>query len=138
MTKSIFRWIHAGRTTWKVGDMRIALRINLVLLILLGVSTGLVKLFSMEEEMALFRNVGFSDVLTMVFGAVQLMAGLALLHPKTRRVGAVVLIPTFVFATYALFAKGVMPFAPLSLLFIVMAGLVVRCPAGPQVAERSA
>lgn len=118
--------------------MRIALRVNLVLLTLLGISTGVVKLLSMDEEMALFRHVGFSSTATMLFGAVQLTAGLALLHPKTRRGGAAVLIPTFVFATYALFAKGVMPFAPLSLLFVAMAALVVRFPAGVQVSGRNA
>lgn len=123
---------------WNVLNMRITLRINLVLLTLLSISTGVVKLMSMDEEMALFRHVGFSDAATMLFGVVQLAAGLALVHPKTRRVGAAVLIPTFVFATYALFAMGVMPFAPLSLLFVVMAALVVRFPAGIQAPGRSA
>lgn len=119
--------------------MSIALRINFVLLTLLGISTGLVKLFSMEEEMVLFRHVGFSDGATMLFGALQLLAGLALVHSKTRRTGAVLLIPTFAFATYALFANGVMPFAPLSILFVLMAAVVVRFPAGvAQVTERSA
>ena len=103
--------------------MKVFLKINLGLLVLLGISTGLVKIFFMEEEMKLFRHIGWSDGLTVAFGVVQLVAGVMLIPKKTRKVGAGVLIPTFLIATYALFANSVYPFAPLSLLFIVMAGL---------------
>ncbi len=82
----------------------------------------------MPEEMQLFRNVGFTDAMTMVFGAAQLAAGVGLVHPKSRRSSALFLVPPFVVATYALFAADVMPFAPLSLGFIAMAAWVARTP----------
>lgn len=98
-------------------------KIALGLLTLLAVSTGAVKIAQLPEEMALFRHLGWSDGLTVAFGVVQLGAGVLLVPPRTRRLGAGVLIPTFLIATYALFANAVYPFAPLSLLFVAMAGL---------------
>lgn len=101
-------------------------RINLVLLILLSVSTGLVKIARMPEEMELFANIGFADWMTIAFGVVQLIAGLALVADRTRRVAAAVLIATFVIATSALFMNGIVVFGVASLLFLAMAALAMR------------
>ena len=59
-------------------------RINLALLCLLAVSTGMVKLFQMPAEMALFARIGFADWMTIGFGLVQIGAGLALLNQRAR------------------------------------------------------
>ncbi len=99
------------------------LRIDLVLLTLLGVGTGAVKLARMPEEMALFAKVGFSDPMTIAYGVVQIAFALLLVPKGTRRLGAALLIPTFAFATYALFVSAVHPFSVLSLLFIAMAAV---------------
>ncbi len=100
-----------------------ALWVNRVLLTLLSISTGAVKLAQMPEEMVLFRNLGMSDGATIAFGVVQLLGGLLLLPPKTTRIGAWVMVPTFVFATYALFANAMVPFGCASLLFVASAVL---------------
>ena len=103
--------------------MRALLWINRVLLTLLSIMTGVVKLAQMEAEMVIFRHVGFSDSLTMVFGGLQLLGGLLLIPAKTTRTGAWLMLPTFAFATYVLFANAMLLFGVFSILFIAMAAL---------------
>lgn len=101
-------------------------RINLVLLVVLSVATGLVKIFRMPEEMELYAGIGFADWMTIGFGVIQLAAGVALLSARTRKPAAGVLIATFVVATAALFASGIVAFGVASLLFIASAGWASR------------
>ncbi|MEZ4335524.1 MAG: DoxX family protein [Sandaracinaceae bacterium] len=103
--------------------MKVALWVNRVALTVLSLSTGAVKLAGMEEEMVLFRTIGFSDAMTVAFGVVQLVGGALLLPPRTTRIGAWVMVPTFLFATGVLFANGMIPFGVVSLLFPAMAVL---------------
>ncbi len=101
--------------------MRMALVVNRVLLVLLGVSTGAVKLAQMAEEMEILANAGIGTVPTMAFGAVQLVAALGVIPARTRRPAGVVLALTFVAATGVLFVNGLVAFGVFSLLFIAMA-----------------
>ena len=103
--------------------MKWALWINRVLLTLLSLSTGAVKLARMEAEMVIFREIGFSDALTIAFGVLQLVGGVLLIPNKTTQLGAWVMLPTFAFATVVLFVNGMIPFGVSSLLFIAMAAL---------------
>lgn len=108
----------------------IGLWINRVLLTGLSIMTGVVKLVKMDAEMEIFRNIGMSDGATIAFGVVQLLGGLLLIPPKTTRLGAWIMLPTFCFATYVLLANSMIPFGVSSLLFIVMALLhATRWPA---------
>lgn len=100
---------------------------NRVLLTLLSIMTAVVKLVRMEEEMVIFRNVGLSDGMIVVFGVAQLVGGLLLLAPNTTKLGAWLMLPTFVFATGVLFANHMVPFGVFSLLFIAMAALHGTC-----------
>lgn len=95
--------------------------INRVLLTLLSIMTGVVKLAQMQEEMQIFEQAGFSTAATMGFGLVQLIGGLLLIPNPTHRIGAVVMIPTFVVATGVLFVNGLVPFGLFSLSFIASA-----------------
>ncbi|MGH1343735.1 MAG: DoxX family protein [Nannocystales bacterium] len=104
---------------------------NRILLTALSVMTGAVKLAQMEEEMALFRTIGFSDGITMGFGALQLAGGLLLLRARTTKAGAWLMAPTFLFATGVLFANAMVPFGVASVLFIAMAVFhAMRWPTG--------
>ncbi len=98
--------------------------INLVLLILLSVSTGIVKVVGLQADVEIFARLGFSDGMTIAFGVVQAVAGVALLARRTRRAAAGVLAVTFVVATVGLFVSGIHPFSWISLGFIAMAGVV--------------
>lgn len=67
--------------------------------------------------MQLFRTIGFSDAMTVVFGVVQLIGAVLLVAPKTTRIGAVWMAVTFLFATGVLLANGMVLFGVASLLF---------------------
>lgn len=95
--------------------------VNKILLTLLGVSTGLVKVFGMQKEMELFRNAGFSNALTIAFGIVQVAATLLIWFPGLLKFGAAALAVSFVVATAVLFKNQMLPFGFISLLFIAMA-----------------
>jgi len=117
---------------------KIALLVDRVLLTLLGVSTGAVKIAGMEQEMLIFREAGFPDALTVAFGVLQLVAALLLIHPRTVRLGAAILIATFVVATGVLFVNGMVAFGIFSLLFIAMAAAQVAFPPDRAATSRAA
>jgi len=106
--------------------MKVLALVNRVLLLLLGVSTGTVKLVGLPEEMLIFRNAGFSDPAIVAFGVLQIAAALLLLRDATIRAGSAVLGLTFVIATGVLFVNHVNVFGVASLLFIAMAALAYR------------
>lgn len=100
--------------------MKIAKTILLVLLILLSIATGVTKLIQMPEEMELFRGAGFPDILTIVFGVVQVAGGLLLIPKNYRHLGARVMLATFCIATVVVFINEMMAFGFSSMLFILM------------------
>lgn len=101
--------------------MKIVRTLLLGILILLSLSTGLVKLFRMQEEMDLFQAVGWPMGLIIAFGVVQMIGGLLLILPVTRKYGAWIMIATFSIATIVLFLNGMVAFGLFSLLFIGLA-----------------
>ncbi|MBV6645687.1 MAG: DoxX family protein [Cyclobacteriaceae bacterium] len=108
--------------------MKILTKVNLVLLLLLSISTGAVKLNQMPEEMALFRGAGFSDSVTVFLGVIQLIGGLALIPAVSRKWGALLMSLTFLIATVVVFINGMIGFGLFSILFIIMAGWVYKNP----------
>lgn len=108
--------------------MKVILKVVLVLLIMLSISTGLVKLARMDEEMILFRNAGWSDVLIVLFGVVQLIGGLLLLPAKTRKNGALLMTFTYLIATIVVFMNEMWTFGVVSILFIAMAFIIYKRP----------
>ena len=124
--KPIQGWIVVARGRLHPDAMTRIAQINLLLLVLLSVSTGMVKIFQMPEEMALFAKMGFADWMTIAFGVLQAVLGLALIPHATRKLAATGLIATFIVATSALFVSGIVIFGVASLLFIAMAVLAMR------------
>ena len=108
--------------------MKVLLKVILVLLILLSISTGIVKLAKMEEEMILFRNAGWDDLLIIIFGAVQFLGGFMLLPYKTRKNGALLMSITYVIATIVVFINQMWVFGFVSILFIIMALVIYKSP----------
>lgn len=92
-----------------------------ILLLALGLSTGLVKVFGFEADMKIFAALGFPAAAARLVGAVQAIASLLLLLPAARAAGALILAATFVLASAAVFASRMIPFGIFSLLFIAMA-----------------
>ena len=92
-----------------------------MILVLLGLATGLVKVFGLEADVEIFANLGFSYGATVAFGVLQAVAAILTAFPKTRRYGAAILGISFVIATAGLFVSGMIVFGIFSLLFIAMA-----------------
>ncbi|MBX2873560.1 MAG: DoxX family protein [Saprospiraceae bacterium] len=105
--------------------MKLLLTINWILTTLLSISTGLFKLLQQEADIQLFEKIGFNATATTIVGLVQLIGGILLIPSKTRKIGAYIMIPTFILASIAVFANGMTSFGVVSILFIVMAYLVI-------------
>lgn len=105
--------------------MKLLMTVNWILTTLLSISTGVFKLLQQEADIQLFEKIGFNATATTILGAIQLIGGLLLISAKTRKLGAYIMIPTFVLAAVAVFANGMTAFGIVSLLFIGMAYLVI-------------
>ena len=128
---------HASTLTAPSGRTGLLLlRINLILLILLSLSTGLVKLLRMQAEMDLFAKAGFGEQGVTALGLLQLMGGGMLFFAKYRRIGAAIMAASFILASAVVFIAGMIPFGFFSLLFVVMAVVAYRRPIG-LVAQRA-
>ncbi len=103
-----------------------------VLLFIQSVATGAVKIGGLQADVDIFAELGFSYGMTVAFGVLQLVLGLALLHPAARRPAAAALAVTFAIATAGLFAAGIHPFSYVSLLFIALAAPVALGHAPPR------
>ena len=100
--------------------MKILYKINWILLILLSISTGVFKLLQQEADIMLFEVLGMNATHTTLLGLIQVIAGILLIPSKTRKLGALIIIPTFILATIALFMNQMIPFGLVSLIFILM------------------
>ena len=105
--------------------MKAALTINWLLTMVFSISTGVFKLIQQEADMQLFEKIGFSAFATTALGAVQVAGGIMLMFQRTRIPGAWLMLLTFILASIAVFANGLFAFGGASLIFIVMAGLVI-------------
>ena len=105
--------------------MNIALRVNWILVTLLSIATGLIKVLQQPADIDLFQAIGFNVTLITILGVIQLIGGILLIPSHSRKLGAYIMIPTFIIAAIAVFANNLIPFGFVSLLFIVMAYLVI-------------
>ena len=105
--------------------MKIFLKINWILTALLSVSTGVFKILQQEADIELFKAIGFNEIMTTILGILQLVGGILLIPAKTRKLGAYIMIPTFIIASIAVFANKMIVFGIVSLVFILMTYLVI-------------
>lgn len=105
--------------------MKPGLKINWILVTLLSIATGVFKVLQQEADIELFKAIGFTETMTLLLGIIQLVGGILLIPKKTRKTGGYIMIPTFIIASIAVFANAQYVFGFVSLLFIVMAYLVI-------------
>ena len=105
--------------------MKIALSVNWILVTVLSIATGIFKILQQQADIELFRAIGLNEVMVTILGIVQLLGGILLIPSRTRKLGAYIMIPTFVIAAIAVFANKLIPFGIVSLLFIIMTFMVV-------------
>ena len=100
----------------------------LIVLLLLGYSTSIVKFISLDAEVKLFQNAGFTKELIFAFGLLQFIATTLTAIPKTRRYGAIILAITFMIATVVVFISQMIGFGVFSISFILLALIFARIP----------
>ena len=100
--------------------MKVLRIVNLVLLVLLSVTSGITKVIQMPEELKFFRDVGFSSTILVMFGVAQLVGGVLLISPKMRKLGAIIVGVTFGISTILIFKSGNAAFGLFSILPILM------------------
>ncbi|MDQ7049602.1 MAG: hypothetical protein Q9M92_08685 [Enterobacterales bacterium] len=106
--------------------MQILLKINLVILFLLATSSGVTKIMLMPQEVQFFGGVGFSNVMLIIFGVIQLVGGLMLALTKTRLFGAIVVAITFTISTVVLFMSESIVVALITCFTLLMLGIVIK------------
>ena len=95
---------------------------NWVVLMLLGVASGIAKMLLMEQEVAFFhREMGISLYLVMALGVVQFTGGLLLILRASRPTGAAMLALTFLISAVLIFMAARPAFGLVSLLPVAMA-----------------
>ena len=100
-------------------------------LVFLAVSSGATKIMLMPQEVAFFGKVGFNNPILIAFGVVQLVGGILLLMPKTRRLGGVAVAITFLISFVVLIVAGNIPVAVVTLLCTALLGLLIKKPRNP-------
>lgn len=106
--------------------MKIFKIIILILLVGLGVSSGLAKIMLIPGEMDFFKGVGFSQTLLILFGIIQLIGGILLILKKMRKIGASVIAITFFASTILIFLSGKIVFGFFSILPILLAVVIIK------------
>ncbi len=101
---------------------------NLTLISLFGVSSGLYKVFMGQADIEIFSKMGMSPTIIAVYGAIQFLAAIGLWIRRVRMPSVFTLAICNGIATAGLFVAGVGAFAPISIVFVVMAILVLKTP----------
>lgn len=104
--------------------MKIAITIVAVLIGLLSIAAGAAKVALVPEEVEFLSQFGFTTVLTIVFGAAQILAGIFLLVPIARFYGALIAAIAFLLSAALLLVAGNTAFAGVSLVPVILAGLI--------------
>ena len=98
----------------------------IVIIALLSIAAGAAKVMQAPEEMAFLQSVGLNKTLIIVFGVVQIAAGIMLAPGKTRFPGAVLAALAFAVSAVLLFVGGNLAFGLFSILPVALAGYVIR------------
>ena len=104
--------------------MKIVSYLIIAIVTLLSIAAGLAKVMQTPQEMAFLQGAGLSPGLIVVFGLVQILGGLLLALPKTRKVGAVIAAAAFVVSAALIFMGGNLAFGLISIVPIALAGIV--------------
>lgn len=111
--------------------MKIIYYAIVAILVFLAVSSGATKIMLMPQDVEFFGKFGFSNPILIAFGVVQLVGGLLLLMPKTRRLGAIMVVITFLISFVVLIMAGNMPVAIVTLFCTGLLAWLIKKPNNP-------
>ena len=106
--------------------MKTLLQINLVILVLLAISSGVTKIILMPQEVQFFGSVGFSNLMLIIFGVSQVVGGLMLVLSKTRLIGAIIIAITFIISAVVLFMSENIVVAIVTCFTLLMLRVVIK------------
>lgn len=106
--------------------MKIVFTIILAILSLLAISSGIAKIMLMQQDVDFFGKYGFSDVMLIAFGLIQLLGGLLLVFTKTRFIGAAIVAVTFLLSLVLLLMDGNMPVSIITLIATLLLGVIMK------------
>lgn len=109
--------------------------LNLFLLVLLGLAAGSAKVAKTPEELVFFLQVGLSEIVLVIFGAIQILAGLLMILKQYRVIGVCVLTMTFLVSSAMIFSVGQIWFGLFSLLPVMMAFFAYKYPLSKQASQ---
>ena len=104
--------------------MKIVITIVAVLIGLLSIAAGAAKIALVPEEVEFLSQFGFTPVLTVFFGTVQVLGGLLLVIPITRFYGSLIAAIAFALSAALLLVAGNVTFAGVSLVPVILASLI--------------
>lgn len=94
--------------------------LTITLLALLSLGSGFAKLLQSPQEMAFLSQFGLSVTIILAFGSLQLVGGICLAIPISRRLGAAVVGLCFGISMCLLGLSGQLLFAAVSLLPVAL------------------
>ena len=106
--------------------MKIAYTIILVVLTFLAISSGTTKILLMQQDVEFFGQYGFSNMILMIYGIVQVIGGFLLPFSKTRFVGAAIVASTFLVSLVVLLMDGNMAVSMITIAMTLLLGVVMR------------
>ena len=106
--------------------MKIFLKVILVILVFLAVSSGITKIMLMQQDVEFFGKYGFTDPILMAYGAIQLLGGVLLIIPKSRIIGAILISITFLISAIVLAMDGNIPVTIITLIFVFLLGFIIK------------
>ena len=106
-------------------EVKIVSYLIITIVVLLSIAAGLAKVMQTQQEMEFLQGLGLSPALIVVFGLVQIVAGILLVPQKTRMVGALLAAAAFILSTVLIFVGGNTTFGLFSTLPIALAGVII-------------
>ena len=92
----------------------------------LAVSSGIIKIMLMPQDVDMFGQYGFSNPILIAFGVTQIAGGILLAWPKHRVTGAVVVAVTFLVSAVILVLAGNIPLAGVTMLLVLLFGFIAK------------
>lgn len=117
--------------------MSIFIKVILAILVFLAVSSGIMKVLLMPQEVEFFGNYGFTNPILIAYGASQLIGGILLIFSKTRVLGAAIVAVTFLISAVVLFMSNNFPVAIVTCVAILMLLLVMKKNIGTEMHDES-
>jgi hypothetical protein len=106
------------------GEIPVKIVIVAVMIGLLSIAAGAAKIALVPDEVEFLSQFGFTTILIVSFGTVQVLGGVLLVIPATRFYGSLAAALAFTLSAALLLIAGDLGFGGVSLVPVVLASLI--------------